>query len=32
LFICIAVGDQIIKKGEYWDPINRFNPPHLCKS
>ena len=27
--IRIAVGDPVIKRGEGWDPINRFNPAIL---
>ena len=31
VYICIAVGDPVIKKGGGYDCINRFNP-HLCVS
>ena len=29
VYICIAFGDPIIKKGESWDPIYRLTLPHF---
>jgi hypothetical protein len=29
VYICIVVGDPIIKKW-VWEPISRFNPSYVC--